>query len=174
VALTIRESGIGTLLIDLLTKEEESDDMQTADLRFDIGLVSRRLVDVTDWVKREHRDLRVGYFGSSTGGGGALLAAAVMGEEIGAVVSRGGRPDLAGSALMQVKSPTLLIVGGLDYPVIEINAAALMRLRCQKELKIVPGATHLFKEPGTLERVADLSADWFKRHLVITTEEREQ
>jgi len=174
VALTVRESGVGTLLIDLLTQEEAAVDIHTAHLRFDIDLLARRLVDATDWVKREHHDLRVGYFGSSTGGAGALRAAAVLGEEIAAVVSRGGRADLAGSALTQVRSPTLLIVGGFDYPVIEINAAALLRLRCEKELKIVPGATHLFEEPGALERVADLSADWFKRHLVALAEEEEQ
>jgi putative phosphoribosyl transferase len=166
VARTIREAGVGTLLFDLLTAEEEAVDARTAHLRFDIGLLAARLIDATYWLKGELDYLRVGYFGSSTGGGAALVAAAELGDTVSAVVSRGGRPDLAGDALPQVKSPTLLIVGGLDYPVIEMNEAALARLRCEKELKIVPGATHLFEEPGTLEQVADLAADWFQRHLV--------
>src|SRR5881394_2956971 len=167
VARTIREAGVGTLLFDLLTQEEEAVDMRTRHLRFDIGLLAERLVDATNWIKRgaDTSHLRVGYFGSSTGGGAALVAAAAAGEAIGAVVSRGGRPDLAGDALPKVKSPTLLIVGGLDYPVIEMNKSALARMRCEKELKIVPGATHLFEEPGTLQEVARLAADWFQRHL---------
>ena len=141
--------------------------MRTRHLRFDIQLLARRLVDATNWIKREGdiRHLRVGYFGASTGGGAALVAAAEMGEEIGAVVSRGGRPDLAGEALPRVKSPTLLIVGGDDVPVIEMNEEAYARLLCEKELKIVPGATHLFEEPGKLEEVARLAAEWFRRHL---------
>lgn len=168
VARTIREAGVGTLLFDLLTQEEEAVDISTRHLRFDIGLLAGRLVDATNWIKREpdSRHLRVGYFGSSTGGGAALVAAASVGEEIGAVVSRGGRPDLAGDALPKVKSPTLLIVGGLDYPVIRMNEDAYSQLRCEKKLKIVPGATHLFEEPGTLEEVANLAAEWFQRHLV--------
>jgi pimeloyl-ACP methyl ester carboxylesterase len=166
VARTIREAGVGTLLFDLLTAEEEAVDARTAHLRFDIGLLAARLIDATYWLKGELDYLRVGYFGSSTGGGAALVAAAELGEIVSAVVSRGGRPDLAGEALPQVKSPTLLIVGGLDYPVIEMNEEALARLHCEKELKIVPGATHLFEEPGTLEQVADLAAEWFQRHLV--------
>ena len=168
VARTIREAGVGTLLFDLLTQEEETVDMRTRHLRFDIRLLAERLVDATNWIKRgpDTSHLRVGYFGSSTGGGAALVAAAAAGEEIGAVVSRGGRPDLAGDALPKVKSPTLLIVGGLDYPVIRMNEDAYQQLRCEKELKIVPGATHLFEEPGTLEEVAQLAAEWFKRHLV--------
>ena len=165
VARTIREAGVGTLLFDLLTKEEEAVDMHTAHLRFDIGLLAERLIDATRWIKAELDYLNVGYFGSSTGGGAALVAAAELGDSVGAVVSRGGRPDLAGDALPRVKSPTLLIVGGLDYPVIELNEEALARMRCEKELKIVPGATHLFEEPGTLEEVARLAADWFGRHL---------
>src|SRR5438445_8559838 len=165
VARTIREAGVGTLLFDLLTKEEEAVDMHTAHLRFDIGLLAERLINATRWIKSELDYLNVGYFGSSTGGGAALVAAAELGESVGAVVSRGGRPDLAGDELPRVKSPTLLIVGGLDYPVIEMNQAALARLRCEKELKIVPGATHLFEEPGTLQEVARLAADWFRRHL---------
>jgi len=166
VARTIREAGVGTLLFDLLTREEEAVDMYTAELRFDIGLLATRLIDATYWIKGELDYLNVGYFGSSTGGGAALVAAAQLGDTVSAVVSRGGRPDLAGDALPKVESPTLLIVGGLDYPVIEMNKAALARLRCEKELKIVPGATHLFEEPGTLEQVADLAAEWFQRQLV--------
>ncbi len=166
VARTIREAGVGTLLFDLLTREEEAIDAHTAELRFDIGLLATRLIDATYWIKGELDYLNVGYFGSSTGGGAALVAAAQLGDTVSAVVSRGGRPDLAGDALPKVESPTLLIVGGLDYPVIEMNKAALARLRCEKELKIVPGATHLFEEPGTLEQVADLAAEWFQRQLV--------
>ena len=167
VARVIREANVGTLLFDLLTKEEEAIDIYTRHLRFDIGLLADRLVDATNWIKSESgtRHLRVGYFGSSTGGGAALVAAARIAEEIGAVVSRGGRPDLAGEALALVKSPTLLIVGGYDEPVIELNEKAYAQLRCEKELKIVPGATHLFEEPGTLEEVASLAAEWFQRHL---------
>jgi dienelactone hydrolase len=167
VARTIRESGIGTLLFDLLTPEEEAIDVSTRHLRFDIGLLAKRLVDATDWLKRkpDTSHLRFGYFGASTGAAAALLAAAEFGEEIGAVVSRGGRPDLAGDALSRVKSPTLLIVGGLDFHVISLNREAYARLRCEKELVIVPGATHLFEEPGTLEEVARLAAEWFQRHL---------
>ncbi|PYS72101.1 MAG: hydrolase [Acidobacteria bacterium] len=166
VARTIREAGVGTLLFDLLTAEEEAIDARTGHLRFDIGLLAARLIDATYWLKGELDYFRVGYFGSSTGGGAALVAAAEVGEIVSAVVSRGGRPDLAGDALAQVKSPTLLIVGGLDYPVIEMNEAALAQMRCEKQLKIVPGATHLFEEPGALEQVADLAAEWFQRHLV--------
>jgi pimeloyl-ACP methyl ester carboxylesterase len=165
VASTIREAGVGTLLFDLLTKEEEAVDVHTRQLRFDIGLLAERLIDATYWLKGDLSHLGVGFFGSSTGGGAALVAAAELGENVGAVVSRGGRPDLAGDALPQVKCPTLLIVGGLDYPVIEMNQEAFARLRCEKELKIVPGATHLFEEPGTLEEVALLGANWFQRHL---------
>src|SRR5688572_26260493 len=166
VARTIREASVGTLLFDLLTKDEESVDLHTAHLRFDIGLLAERLVGATEWISGRLDYLKVGYFGSSTGGGAALVAAAHIGNDVGAVVSRGGRPDLAGDALLLVKSPTLLIVGGLDYPVIEMNKEALAQLSCEKELKIVPGATHLFQEPGTLEQVAALAAEWFQRHLV--------
>jgi putative phosphoribosyl transferase len=168
VARTIREAGVGTLLFDLLTREEDAVDIRTRHLRFDIGLLARRLTNATDWVKREADlwHLRVGYFGASTGGGAALMAAAELGEEVGAVVSRGGRPDLAGpGALQQVKSPTLLIVGGLDAPVIGMNKEAYNWLRCEKELKIVPGASHLFEESGTLEEVARFTAGWFQRYL---------
>src|SRR5439155_14001313 len=165
VARTIREAGVGTLLFDMLTREEEVIDVDTCHLRFDIGLLAERLIDATFWLKGDLSHLSVGLFGSSTGGGAALVAAAELGENVGAVVSRGGRPDLAGDALPQVKCSTLLIVGGLDYPVIEMNQEAFARLRYEKELKIVPGATHLFEEPGTLEEVARLAANWFQRHL---------
>lgn len=167
VARTIRESGIGTLLFDLLTREEESIDMVTRHLRFDINLLARRLVDATGWLaaQEETRHLRPGYFGASTGGGAALVAAAELGEEVYAVVSRGGRPDLAGEALARVKSPTLLIVGGRDEVVIGLNKQAYAQLQCHKELKIVQGATHLFEEPGALEQVARLASDWFSRFL---------
>src|SRR5437762_12751842 len=138
VARTIRESGVGTLLFDLLTSEEEAIDMRTRHLRFDIGLLAQRLVDAAYWIKGELDYLSIGYFGASTGGGAALVAAAELGETVGAVVSRGGRPDLAGDFLPKVQRPTLLIVGGLDYPVIEMNEQALARLGCEKELKIVP------------------------------------
>jgi len=165
VAQTIRAAGVGTLLFDLLTTEEEGLDMHTGHLRFDIGLLAERLIDATYWVKGQFSHLGVGFFGSSTGGGAALAAAAELGENVGAVISRGGRPDLAGDALPKVKSPTLLIVGGLDYPVIAINQTAFAQLRSEKELKIIPGATHLFEEPGTLEEVARLAADRFQRYL---------
>lgn len=167
VARVIREAGVATLLFDLLTREEEAVDMQTRHLRFDISLLARRLVDATNWIKRESDTwhLRVGYFGASTGGGAALVAAAEIGEEIGAVVLRGGRPDLAGEALSRVKSPTLLIVGGYDEPVIRMNEEAYARLRCEKELKIVRNASHLFEEPGAIEEVARLAARWFQHYL---------
>lgn len=167
VARVIRESGLGTLLFDLLTHAEEREDNVTGLLRFDIGLLARRLEMATQWVQQqpELRSLGIGYFGSSTGGGAALVAAAEVGKTIGAVVSRGGRPDLAEQALPFVESPTLLIVGEYDDTVIRLNEAALAKLHCEKELKIVPGATHLFQEAGTLEQVAQLAAEWFQRHL---------
>jgi pimeloyl-ACP methyl ester carboxylesterase len=168
VARTIREKNVGTLLFDLLTSEEEALDERTRQLRFDIPLLARRLMDATNWIKREEdtSHLRVGYFGSSTGGGAALVAAAEIGKEIFAVVSRGGRPDLAGAEVLQrVQSPTLLIVGGFDTHVIRLNEASLSWLQCEKELRIVPGATHLFEEPGTLEEVARLATEWFGWHL---------
>ena len=166
VARVIRESGNGTLLFDLLTAEEEIEDNVTRSLRFDIGLLARRLAEVTRWLveRRSACDLGIGYFGSSTGAGAALVAAAEFGQRIDAVVSRGGRPDLAGDALARVQSPTLLIVGGYDDVVIRLNKEALAELCCERELKIVPGATHLFEEPGALEAVAGLATDWFCRH----------
>jgi putative phosphoribosyl transferase len=167
VASTLNDSGIATLLIDLLTAEEEAIDRVTAHLRFDIELLAQRLIGTTDWLVQapETRALRIGYFGASTGAAAALMAAVERPQAVGAIVSRGGRPDLAGPALSHVHSPTLLIVGGNDSPVIEMNRAALAELPCEKRLEIVPGATHLFEEPGTLERVADLACKWFKGHL---------
>ena len=167
VAGELRRVGMGTLLMDLLTAEEEEADARTGHLRFDIGLLARRLLAATGWLRAEADTARlpVGYFGASTGGGAALVAAAEEPEGVRAVVSRGGRPDLAGDALPRVQAPTLLIVGGRDEPVIAMNENALARLRCEKRLEIVPGATHLFEEPGTLEHVASRAADWLGRHL---------
>lgn len=167
VAQVIREAGVGTLLFDLLTSEEERIDLQTRHLRFDIPLLARRLAAATAWIKSQPiaRSLHIGYFGASTGGGAALIAAAELGWGVSAVVSRGGRPDLAGAALPRVVAPTLLIVGGLDDLIIQSNEEALAQLQCVKELRVVPGATHLFEEPGKLEEVAYLAADWFQRYL---------
>jgi dienelactone hydrolase len=174
VARSLQATGIGTLLFDLLTVQEEQVDLRTRHLRFDINLLAQRLVaavrwlDVSaQWIRDEtgFADLRPGFFGASTGGGAALVAAAELGARIGAVVSRGGRPDLAGEALAKVEAPTLLIVGERDEVVIRLNEEAYAQLRCEKALKIVPGATHLFEEPGTLELVAQLAGDWFVRYL---------
>jgi len=167
VAQELNGRGLATLLIDLLTPEEEAVDVETAELRFDIGLLAERLAGATDWLARQPatRDLRIGYFGASTGAAAALVAAALRPKSIGAVVSRGGRPDLADEALPRVKAPTLLIVGGDDVPVIAMNRDALARLTCEKKLEIVPGASHLFEEPGTLDTVARLAGDWFLAHL---------
>jgi putative phosphoribosyl transferase len=167
VAEVLHRGGLGTLLFDLLTADEERIDARTAELRFDIPLLARRLVGATDWLASRPAtgDLRIGYFGASTGGGAALIAAAERPRAVGAVVSRGGRPDLAGAALTRVQAPTLLIVGGEDAPVILMNREALSELRCEKKLEIVPGATHLFEEPGTLEAAARLAREWFLDHL---------
>jgi dienelactone hydrolase len=167
VARAIREAGVGTLLFDLLTREEEAVDDYRRHLRFDIELLAGRLVSATAWVAAgaETRHLRIGYFGASTGGAAALVAAARLGPVIGAVVSRGGRPDLAGEALGRVESPTLLVVGGLDDAVLRLNEEAYARLLCAKQLEVVPGATHLFDEPGALDEVSRLAAEWFARHL---------
>jgi dienelactone hydrolase len=164
VARILRESGVGTLLIDLLTREEDTN----YETRFDIPLLTQRLLSATQWLQHDERTKRlpIGYFGASTGAAAALQAAAGKGIEIAAVVSRGGRPDLAGSsALGKVRSPTLLLVGGYDDVVIELNQQAHDHMACHKELVIVPGATHLFEEPGTLEEVARLAAAWFSRYL---------
>jgi dienelactone hydrolase len=167
VALSLRMAGLGTLLFDLLTEDEEAEDDVSGALRFDIDFLARRLGEVTDWVF-EHPEwsrLRVGYFGSSTGAAAALVAAADRPEAIGAVVSRGGRADLAGEALGRVLAPTLLIVGGADDVVLELNQRAHARLRTHKALEVIPGATHLFEERGALERVAALAGDWFVKLL---------
>ena len=173
VARELRGAGLGTLLVDLLTEDEEAVDQYTAHLRFDIGLLADRLAGATAWLARDPQTagLSVGYFGASTGGGAALVAAARSPDRVGAVVSRGGRPDLAGDALAAVKAPTLLIVGGDDEPVISLNEAAFARLGApEKQLVIVPGASHLFEEPGKLEEVARLAAHWFTRYLDLPTE----
>jgi len=168
VARELQKEGLGTLLFDLLTADEERIDMVTAHLRFDIDLLANRLVDVTNWLLNnpDTENLNIGYFGASTGAAAALIAAKEHSNSVKAVVSRGGRPDLAEKALPGVKAPTLLIVGGEDFQVIDMNQWAFDRLTVkEKQLKIVPGATHLFEEPGTLEEVAYLAGEWFKRYL---------
>jgi len=167
VADVLRKSGVGTLLIDLLTRDEEAVDMRTAHLRFDIALLADRLVGASAWLAKESDTMRLklGLFGASTGGGAALVAAARVPERIAAVVSRGGRPDLAGPALPAVQAPTLLIVGGDDGPVIDMNQEAYDQMVCERKMVIVPHASHLFEEPGTLEEVARLAAEWFTRYL---------
>ncbi len=167
VARELNGGGLATLLADLLTAEEEEIDEATRHLRFDIGLLADRLVAISDWVRAQQatRGLRLGYFGASTGAAAALVAAAGRGEDVGAIVSRGGRPDLAGPVLSQVRAPTLLIVGGNDFPVVALNRQALRALSGESQLAIVPGATHLFEEAGALEEVARLSRGWFLRHL---------
>jgi putative phosphoribosyl transferase len=167
VARTLNDAGLATLLFDLLTQDEEAIDMHTREHRFNIGLLAERLVHAAKWAKQQEqtRDLRVGYFGSSTGGGAALVAAAKIPQDVGAVVARGGRPDLAGDALPKVQAPTLLIVGGNDDIVIELNEMARDQMRCEVKLEIVHGATHLFEESGALEKAAKLASDWFSLHL---------
>src|SRR4051812_12026276 len=167
VASTLREGNLGTLLIDLLTPREEARDNVTAELRFDIGMLADRLVGTVEWIRAQPglSAMKIGLFGASTGGGAALVAAAARPKLIHAVVSRGGRPDLAGPALPRVEAPTLLIVGGNDVPVIAMNQDAYDQMHCERRLEIVPGATHLFEEPGTLEKVAELARDWFTRYL---------
>ena len=167
VAETLRNNGLGTLLFDLLTPNEEAEDAHTGHLRFDIGLLSRRLAIVTTEIVdlAQYRRLPIGYFGASTGGAAALRAAAALGSTVRAVVSRGGRPDLAGEVLPHVTAPTLLIVGERDEDVLRLNELAYNRLRCEKSLAIVPHATHLFAEPGALEEVARLAAEWFRKYL---------
>lgn len=167
VAGVLSAGGLGTLLTDLLTAAEEQVDEATRELRFDIALLVERLVAITDWLvgSADTQGLRIGYFGASTGAAAALAAAAERPDVVGAVVSRGGRPDLAGAALPRVLAPTLLIVGGNDLPVLELNRRALRQLRHHAQLTVVPGATHLFEEPGALEEVADLTTEWFQRYL---------
>jgi dienelactone hydrolase len=168
VARMLNRANLATLLVDLLTPEEEALDVRTAHLRFDIGLLTGRLIGATDWLTQhpDTRHLRVGYFGASTGAGAALVAAAERPDVVGAVVSRGGRPDLAGPALERVRAPTLLIVGGYDLQVIQLNRVAFAQLRCEKQLVIVPRATHLFEEPGALDEVARLAREWFERYVM--------
>ncbi len=167
VAEVLQRSNIATLLMDLLTLEEEAEERYTAHLRFDIPFLAGRLQAAADWLTHqvEAQDLALGLFGASTGAAAALIAAADAPERVKAVVSRGGRPDLAGATLPRVRCPTLLIVGGADTPVIELNQQALAQLRCPKDLRIISGATHLFEEPGTLEVVARMAAEWFSKYL---------
>ena len=167
VAGILNKNNLGTLLFDLLTAEEEKIDNYTAEYRFNIELLAKRLIDVTDWLIKEPslKNLKLGYFGASTGAAAALAAAAKRPDIIYAVVSRGGRPDLAMESLHGVKAPTLLIVGGEDFEVIELNRTAYENISAKKKLEIIPGATHLFEEPGTLEEVSRLSAEWFTRYL---------
>ncbi|HEX8944004.1 MAG TPA: dienelactone hydrolase family protein [Gemmatimonadaceae bacterium] len=168
VAARLQDAGFATLLFDLLTSDEESLDTLTGRLRFDVPLLAERLAKVTDWLRSQTdtRGLGVGYFGASTGAAAALVAAAALPTQVRAIVSRGGRPDLAGPYLARVAVPTLLIVGGADAPVIGMNQSALRQLASStKQLVIVPGATHLFEEPGALDRVSELALDWFDRYL---------
>jgi dienelactone hydrolase len=170
VARALNAGGFATLLLDLLTEAEDRIDQDTGQLRFDIPLLSRRVMAAVDWSHADARtkDLRIGLFGASTGAAAALVAAAARQGAVGAVVSRGGRPDLAGSMLEGVQAPTLLIVGGADTVVIELNRLAMERLHCIRKIAIVPGATHLFEEPGTLEQVCSLASAWFEKHLQQT------
>lgn len=167
VAQALREGGLGTLLIDLLTAAEEREDARTARLRFDIGLLAGRVAGASGWLARNPATAHVpvGYFGASTGAAAALVAAAERPDDVRAVVSRGGRPDLAIPALNRVRAPTLLIAGGEDVPVIAMNREALKHLNVEKRLEIIPGATHLFEEPGAIEEVARLAREWFQEHL---------
>lgn len=168
VAQRLQQAGIATLLFDLLTVQEEQVDLRTREHRFDIPLLTQRMQHATEWAwaQQELRHAPIGYFGASTGSAAAIIAAARLGERIAAVVSRGGRPDLAGpAALAAVTAPTLLIVGGADHNVIELNQEAFQRLQCPKNLLVVPGATHLFEEPGALDQVAQEAAAWFTRHM---------
>jgi dienelactone hydrolase len=168
VAGVLQAGGLATLLFDLLTPDEEAVDQYTRELRFDIGLLADRLVGATDWLSSQGEvgALPLGYFGASTGAAAALIAAARRPERVSAVVSRGGRADLAGASLPLVRAPTLLVVGGCDREVLALNQQALALLSAEKALEVVPGATHLFEEPGTLEQVARLASGWFRRNLV--------
>jgi len=167
VAERLQREGFATLLLDLLTAEEEAADRRTGHLRFDIGLLAGRLLSATGWLDRTaaYRPA-LGYFGASTGAAAALLAASQLGDRVGAIVSRGGRPDLAGAALPAVSAPTLLIVGELDRTVLDLNRQAARQLAGVHELAVVPGATHLFEEPGALAQVAELAANWFRKYLL--------
>lgn len=165
VASILQRMGLQTVLIDLLTAEEEQVDLRTREHRFDIPLLARRVVGAVDWWRSEHPQDPIGLFGASTGAGAALMAATDRPEDVSAVVSRGGRPDLAGESLRRVRCPTLLIVGARDTQVIDLNQRAQAMLECESRLEIVPGASHLFEEPGTLDLVADLAGEWFREHL---------
>lgn len=168
MAKQIEEAGMATLLFDLLTEEEDKWDAINHELRFNIPLLSERLIEVTEWLStyKETQGLAIGYFGASTGASAALVAASLMNKRVKAIVSRGGRPDLAGSRLGRVEAATLLIVGGADYGVIELNEKALQNLHCQKKLEIVANATHLFEEAGALKEVGDLASKWFYQHFI--------
>jgi putative phosphoribosyl transferase len=169
VAQVLHKAGFATLLMDLLTPKEEEQDRYTAHLRFDINLLGERVAAATNWLLQNTAtgNLKIGYFGASTGAAAALVAAVEHPYAVGAIVSRGGRPDLAGAALPRVQAPTLLIIGGKDIQVIELNRAAFSQLQCEKRIEIVPGATHLFEEPGALEQVAQLASQWFTRYLSL-------
>jgi putative phosphoribosyl transferase len=173
VAGVLNEAGFATLLIDLLTRDEEEIDLRTRQFRFDLDLLTERLIRAAEWLKKnpQTRTLRIGLFGSSTGAAAALIAAAKLVDDVRAVVSRGGRPDLAMEYLADVKAPTLLIVGGWDTVVIDLNQQAMNRLSAEKKLEVVPEATHLFEEPGKLEEVANLATAWFSKHLVKSSSE---
>jgi dienelactone hydrolase len=168
VAGVLQEAGLATLLLDLLTANEEMTDLQTTALRFDIDLLSTRLIHATEWLEEnpDTADLNIGYFGASTGAAAALVAAAEL-SQVAAIVSRGGRPDLAGDSLGRVQAPTLLIVGGEDVAVLELNRVPMRQLPCEKRLEIIPGASHLFEEPGKMEEVARLARMWFEGHLGV-------
>lgn len=167
VAKEFNKAKIGTLLFDLLTRDEEEEDIETAEYRFNIGLLAKRLIGATEWLKKDPLtcNCSFGYFGASTGAAAALIAAAKLPNDVAVVVSRGGRPDLAADYLSQVRAPTLLLVGGSDVEVIELNRQALEQMTSVKKLVVVPGATHLFEEPGALEEVAKFSMSWFLRYL---------
>jgi putative phosphoribosyl transferase len=167
VACSLQQRNLATLLLDLLTPDEEQIDLRTGHLRFDVNLLANRLAQATKWITDNSKigHLPMGYFGASTGAAAALIASSQLAGSVRGIVSRGGRPDLAGTSLPKVKAPTLLIAGGADYAIIDLNEKALKELQCEKRLEIVPGATHLFEEPGTLERVAELASDWFEKHL---------
>jgi putative phosphoribosyl transferase len=168
VASKLNQAGLATLLFDLLTPDEEAEDLQTGRHRFNIRLLAERLVLATEWMREQKTTshLGIGYFGASTGGGAALVAAAELPAKVGAVVSRGGRPDLAGGALARVEAPTLLVVGERDEAVLQLNQRAQQKMRCEVKLEIIPGATHLFEEAGALDQVARLACDWFLRQAI--------
>lgn len=167
VASVLQQGAIATLLLDLLTADEEASDFGTAEFRFDTELLARRLLHASHWITQQHRleDFAIGYFSASTGAAAALIAASKLPEKIAALVSRGGRPDLVGAALAGVRAPTLLIVGGEDCTVLDLNRKAMSQLRCENKLEIVAGATHLFEEPGALDEVAQLAREWFEKYL---------